>query len=261
MKFFFFASAFVVSGSLLLSGCSSQKELNSSGELTNDAEIHSRKSKIKPLIAIDGHAGSGKSTLVEKLADRFNLAYLDAGLLYRYAAHRDLTPEDMEKLTVVEVIDGLKKIPPEILQSEQVGTKAAVIAKRPETRKSILRLEREFIGSTGSTQYRGTIMAGRDIATVVAPDAACKLFVTADLKKRAARRLSLQKKKNPNATFEEVYSSMKERDYQDENRKESPLICDSRYTVIDTSNKSAEESFEEVSAIVADVLSKYSDEG
>ncbi|MDR1375849.1 MAG: (d)CMP kinase [Holosporaceae bacterium] len=256
MKFIFTASAIVISCGLLVTGCSSSKKPESSNQAMEIIETRSRQDKMKSVIAIDGHAGSGKGTLAEKLAKRYGFAHFDTGILYRYVAYKGLSPIEVEKLSLDDIFNDLKEIPQEILRSDQVGAKTAEMAKLPEIRRYILRLQRDFIASPG--KYAGTVMEGRDIGSVVVPDAVCKLFVTARLDVRARRRLAFLKQKNPNVTYEEVYENMKKRDFQDENRKESPLVCNSSYSIIDTSDETVDESFDKASKIVAKNLYQYS---
>jgi cytidylate kinase len=192
----------------------------------------------KPVIAIDGPAGSGKGTIARLLADRLGFAYLDTGLLYRALACLG-----EEKWESAQVLDLIKNTSENVLRSEKISNKASAVAKLPEVRKMLLQLQRDFATDPGE-KYRGSILDGRDIATVVVPDANCKMFITADLAVRATRRLEFLKLSNPDLTHEEVFQNLAIRDEQDKSREIAPLVFNDSYDIlIDTSKDSIEESF------------------
>ncbi|MDR2766216.1 MAG: (d)CMP kinase [Holosporaceae bacterium] len=208
---------------------------------------------MKPVVAIDGHACSGKGTLAKRLAKRFNLAYLDTGMLYRFIAIRKLGPAEIEKLSLEEAQRGLQKISAKDIRSDDVGAKASLIAKLPEVRMAMLQLQRGFMASPGE-KYVGSILDGRDIGTVVALNATCKIFVTARLEVRAKRRFRWMRRYNPAITYDDVYENMRKRDLQDQSRDVAPLLCNASYSLIDTSDETVNQSLERIAGIVAAAL-------
>jgi cytidylate kinase len=193
----------------------------------------------KPVIAMDGPAGSGKGTVARLLANRLGFAYLDTGLLYRALAY--LGEERWESVQILEFINNT---PENVFRSEEVGHKASAFAKLPEIREMLLQLQRDFAANPPGEKYEGAVLDGRDIATVVVPDASCKIFITADLAVRAARRFEFLKQFNSNLTYEEVFQNLAIRDEQDKSREIAPLVFNDSYNIlIDTSRDSIEESF------------------
>ena len=191
---------------------------------------------MKPVVAIDGPAGSGKGTLARMIASHFSFVYLDTGLLYRTVAFLNAPLTELKDIR--KLLDITAKLTEEQLRSPENSARASDIAKNPEVRDIMTHLQRDFIQLYNE---KGVVLDGRDIGTVVVPDACCKLFVTADLKERAKRRFA--DLKNENTTFDEVYNNMKLRDAQDKSRKIAPLTCDKTYIVIDTTGQSVQESF------------------
>jgi cytidylate kinase len=236
MRFVYIKCAAIVFVCLFLHGCFAPTTMKSCNELEKTTGAKAPLAKGKPVIAIDGPVHSGKDTLAKKLAKHLGYAYISTGSIYRIIGLEGLTPKDIDKMSMRDVMERVKKIPYETLQCDTTGLKASEVAKRADIRASVLRLIREFMADPGD-EYGGSVMDGRDIGTVVAPDAVCKLFVTARLDVRAKRGIML----NPNKTYEEVKKMVQDRDHNDQTRKEAPLICDERYEIIDTSNTSEEE--------------------
>ncbi len=216
---------------------------------------------MRPVVAIDGPAGSGKGTLARMIASHFNFIYLDTGLLYRTVAFLNVSLEKIKNMSAREILNVMSELTDEQLRSDENSARASDIAKMPEIRDVMTRLQRDFISIH---KDKGIVLDGRDIGTVVVPDACCKLFITADLEERAKRRFEdlkdkndLQEKtgknlgnmkakngkKDQNISFDEVYNNLKLRDTQDKSRKIAPLTCDETYLVIDTTRQSVEESF------------------
>lgn len=204
---------------------------------------------MKRVVAIDGPAGSGKGTLARKLASHFNFMYLDTGKLYRAVAYLNKPINEILELTAQEIFDVITNVPDSDFRTAEIGQRASTIAKNSEIRSKMTKIQRDFAELQSD---RGIILDGRDIGTVVFPDAMCKLFITADLKIRAERRLHDLRKNSQDITYDEVYRQLSERDYQDMNREIAPLKYDESYTLIDTTSKTEEESFQEcVDAIKA----------
>ena len=210
---------------------------------------------MSPVVAIDGPAGSGKGTLARMIASHFNFVYLDTGLLYRTIAFLNTPLTEIKDMDIKEILNVMSKLTSEQLRSHEISVRASDIAKTPEIRDIMTGLQRDFIDIY---RKKGVVLDGRDIGTVVVPDACCKLFITADLKERARRRFEDLKgkskeslgnlknqngQKDQNISFNEVYNNLKLRDTQDKSRKIAPLTCDETYLVIDTTRQSVEESF------------------
>ncbi len=194
------------------------------------------------IITIDGPSGAGKGTVAKYLAERFNLKKLDTGLLYRALAQRiihhyesldfenhDLIIELAQKITIEDVnLPGLR--------TEEVASLASQIATIPEVREILGKLQRQFAYSSPSP-YQGVILDGRDIGTVICPDASCKIYLTARDEIRVERRhLQLN-----SAAAEKVKDFMKVRDQRDQSRSVAPLAAAPDAYIIDTSDLTIEQ--------------------
>ncbi|MDR0968116.1 MAG: cytidylate kinase [Holosporaceae bacterium] len=199
----------------------------------------------KPVVAIDGPAGSGKGTIARLLADRLGFAYLDTGILYRAVAYINVGDRNLSTLSISDLLS----IPESDLRTDEISAKASEIAKLPNIREILTKLQREFVANPGEGS-EGSVLDGRDIATVVVPGADYKIFVTADLEVRAKRRFDALKQANPQITYDEIYQSLAARDEQDRTRKIAPLVFTDDYVLIDTTNDSIEESLEKVARVV-----------
>ena len=187
------------------------------------------------IIAVDGLAASGKGTIAKKLANELQLKYLDTGKLYRFLASRSLelgidADNLAQILNLAEEIDIPSLENQSSMQNESVAEMASKIAAIKEVRLRLLKIQRDFAA-------QGAVLDGRDIGTVVLPDANYKLFITANLQVRAARRLKqLQEMRKTSATLKEVKESLLKRDQRDLNRTVAPLTIASDAMHIDTSN-------------------------
>ena len=193
-------------------------------------------------IAIDGPAAAGKGTVSKAVAAHFGFAHLDTGLLYRavgakmldgvepVAAARGLVPEDLEG---------------EGLRSPEVAQAASKVAVMGEVRAALVDFQRAFARRAG-----GAVLDGRDIGTVICPDAEAKLYVTASAEVRAERRYLELVGKGHSVSREEVLADVKERDARDMERAEAPLKPAGDAVVIDTSALSIEEAVAEAIAAV-----------
>ncbi|MBT5822182.1 MAG: (d)CMP kinase [Rhodobacteraceae bacterium] len=183
-------------------------------------------------VAIDGPAAAGKGTLSKAVAAHFGFAHLDTGLLYRAVAAKTLLGvepiEAAQRLTAHDLDDTDLRTP----EVAQAASKVAVI---PEVRAALVDFQRAFAARAG-----GAVLDGRDIGTVIYPDAAVKLFVTASAEVRAERRyLELSAKGDP-STRGQVLADVQARDERDMNRAEAPLKPASDAILIDTSELSIE---------------------
>jgi len=196
----------------------------------------------KPVIAIDGTAGSGKGTLAKKIAKVLNFDHLDTGLLYRILAYEFLKlNKDLKMLKEVNInlnifIDK-KKIKLMNLRSEEITKISSEIAKLKFVRQKLISLQRKFANNPPSGI--GSVIDGRDITSVITPNAEVKFYIDADVKIRAERRLS--QLDLPVSSYSEILKDLIQRDFQDKKRKISPLIKTTDSQLIDTSKISESE--------------------
>ena len=217
--------------------------------------------RTKPfIVAIDGPAASGKGTLARRLAERFGLAHLDTGKLYRAAAFLVLEaggdPADAKA-----AIAAARRVAPAMLSDprllgEPVAQASSVVAAIPEVRTALLELQREFAAHPPPPS-RGAVLDGRDIGTAVCPEASVKLFVTASPEARAARRLRELRGRGAAAIYGDVLQDMKERDARDSRRRVAPLAAAPDAVIIDTTRLDADQVLEQASDIIARALAAH----
>jgi cytidylate kinase len=185
------------------------------------------------IIAIDGPAASGKGTLAKRVADYFGYPCLDTGLLYRAVA-RDVAAAggDLEDEGAAAAAAGnlvVASLDDPALRLPGVGDKASIVAKFPRVRSALLAFQREF-----AKRPPGAVLDGRDIGTVVCPEADAKLFITASLPVRARRRLKELQERGIEAIEDRVLQEMQARDIRDSRRSVAPLEPAADAFVIDT---------------------------
>ena len=201
----------------------------------------------KLLIAIDGPSASGKGTVAKKLSQHFSLPYLNTGALYRATALRLLQKQisitDFEK-NISELTKDIDKddLENEELFSEKIGEISSIIAKNSKLRLALFYLQRNFIDNS-IAKYNGAILDGRDIASVIMPEANYKFFITAKVEVRAERRFKQLTAKNNIVFYDQILMQLKARDDNDKNRKDSPLTIDRNAIIIDNENLDAEETY------------------
>ena len=222
---------------------------------------------MKPLIiAIDGPSGAGKSTLGRMLALALNLLYIDTGSMYRAVALAVLessvnATDDIAVGSLASRVDiDLEGDPDSLkvtlggvdvteqIRSEEVTHMSSVISTIPEVRRAMVARQREL-------GQRGAILNGRDIGTVVFPNADVKFFLTAEPEQRAQRRLAEEREVDPNIGFAETLADMTERDRRDSTRADSPLKIADDAVVIDSTWISIQEAFDRMMSVVREKTS------
>ena len=192
-------------------------------------------------IAIDGPAAAGKGTLARAVAAHFGFDYLDTGLIYR-AVGRNVQREGGDPADPVLAEAAARALAPSDLEAndlrgDDAAQAASKVAAIPAVRAQLLEFQRNFARQPPGG--KGAVLDGRDIGTVVCPDAPVKLFVTASIEKRAERRLKELRAKGLDAMEDAVLADMRERDERDRNRSVAPLVPASDAHVLDSSDLDA----------------------
>jgi len=204
------------------------------------------------IIAIDGPSASGKGTLARRLAAALDLACLDTGLLYRAVGAKLLArgqkPEDPAAAEQAAADLALEDLSRADLRSEAVGEAASEVAALPGVRAQLLAFQRRFAAQPPDDKA-GAVLDGRDIATVVCPEADVKVFLTANLETRAARRSKELQERGEEAIYPRVLQEMQDRDARDSGRAAAPLRPADDAIVIDTTEIDSDAVFEAVLAI------------
>jgi CMP/dCMP kinase len=207
------------------------------------------------VIAIDGPAAAGKGTLSRQIAEQYGFHHLDTGLTYRATAKALLDaglPLDdeavAEKMAREVELAGLDR---DILSSHAIGEAASKIAVMPSVRRALVEAQRAF-----SKRGPGTVLDGRDIGTVVCPDAPVKLYVTASADVRAKRRFDEIVEKGEAADLGKIFADVKKRDERDMGRADSPLKPAGDAHLLDTSEMSIEAAFQAAKSIIDAALKK-----
>ena len=208
------------------------------------------------VIAIDGPAASGKGTLSRRLAETLGLAHLDTGLTYRAVGHALLTrnlPLDDEATAakVAGEID-LAALDRETLAQHHVGEAASRVAVMSAVREALVGAQRRF----ARTSRPGAVLDGRDIGTVVWPDAPLKLYVTASAEERARRRHAETRAKGDGTDYETVLADIRRRDARDSEREDSPLRPAADAHLLDTTRLTIEEAFREALALAVPLMER-----
>ncbi len=227
----------------------------------------------KITIAIDGHSSTGKSTVARRLAKELEYIYVDTGAMYRAvtlymmrkvfvsdsnfneeAILRHLPFVDLEfrfneKTGNADIYLEKENVEEEIRYME-VSKHVSRVSAIPQVRKKLVKQQKEM------GKEKGVVMDGRDIGTVVFPDAELKIFMTASTEKRAQRRYDELKAKGEDVDFAEVEKNVKDRDYMDSTREDSPLIKADDAIEFDNSNLGLEEQFEKILKIAKDKIAE-----
>ena len=217
--------------------------------------------KSNLIIAIDGPSGAGKSTLGRMLASALDLLYIDTGSMYRAVAlavmESDTNPRDDTAVGMLarQVDIDLEGDPDDLhvtldgrdvtgeIRTEAVTEMSSIVSTIPEVRRAMVERQREM-------GKRGAVLNGRDIGTVVYPDADIKFFLTARPEERAERRFIEEREQDPSVDFAETFADMTERDRRDSTRADSPLKVAEDAILVDSTGLSIQQVFEQMMAAV-----------
>ena len=209
------------------------------------------------MIAIDGPAASGKGTLSRRLAEALGFAHLDTGLTFRAVAQALLArgaPLDDEAAAAAVARDlDLSALDREALSRHHVGEAASRVAVMPAVREALLEAQRRFAARAGES-HGGAVLDGRDIGTVVCPDAPLKLYVTASAEERARRRWNETALRGSDETFESILADIRRRDERDAGRDAAPLRPAADAHLLDTTRLTIEEAFREALALARPLM-------
>lgn len=207
------------------------------------------------VIAIDGPAASGKGTLARKLAAHYGLPWMDTGLLYRAVAHGVLAQgarlDDEAAAAAVA-----RNLPADFadnpaLRTGEAGAAASKVAAFPAVRAALFDVQRAF-----AAQPQGAVLDGRDIGTVICPDAQVKMFVTASPEARADRRFRELVERDASASYDRILADIRKRDADDAARAVAPLRAAADATVLDTTELNVEAAFAAALALVERIASQ-----
>lgn len=207
---------------------------------------------MKPVIAIDGPAGAGKSTVSKLIAKELGLSYLDTGAMYRCLAFKaleaGLTVQDGDKaaelMSGIHITFGVGEPQPVYInggdvtaqiRTPEIGEAASALSQFTPVRQRMVKLQQELVAGGG------VILEGRDVTTVVAPNATLKIYLTASLEERAKRRQREFIEKGLEAGFQDVRNQIEQRDHRDINRDDSPLKVAEDAIVVESADRSPEE--------------------
>ena len=219
------------------------------------------------IIAIDGHSGCGKSTTSRLLAKNLNFKYLDSGAMYRavtlYFVNKGTSQNDTKKIKdeLNNIIIDFKYVEDNQhiflndqdveneIRSDEISNQVSLFSSNSSIRKFLVNKQKTF------GINKNIVVEGRDITTVVFPDAEIKVFMTADIQVRAKRRFNEMKSKNPDITYSDVIKNLEDRDIQDSTRKDSPLMVADDAFILDTSDL---EINDQVDKIINFISNKFS---
>lgn len=214
-------------------------------------------------VAIDGPAGAGKSSIARKTAKEIGFIYVDTGALYRaiglHMLNHGITPEKKQEvlaeLTHVNISlafqDGEQRVllcgndVTDLIRTPEVSRASSQVSAIPEVRSFLLELQKNL------AKKHNVIMDGRDIGTVVLPDAQVKVFLTASPQERARRRMQEISEKGQTADFRTILEAIEERDYRDEHRQIAPLVPAKDAVLLDTTDMTMQEAVDRLKELIA----------
>ena len=201
------------------------------------------------IIAIDGPAASGKGTIAKRLAAHYGLRHLDTGLLYRAVA-RTVLDAGRDPADTAAAIEAARTLDPTrfdeaVLKGPGVGEAASLVSAIPEVRAALIDFQRSFAGGRP-----GAVLDGRDIGTVICPDAEAKIFVTATPEVRAERRAKEYRNAGKDIPLADVLADIRQRDERDSNRSAAPLRQADDAVLLDTTHLNVEAAVAAAIAIV-----------
>ena len=205
------------------------------------------------IIAIDGHSASGKGTIAKRIAAWFGIPHMDTGRLYRAvgvaALKADTDFEDAQALARIAISLDLNDFDDKELRSAEAAQAASKVARVPEVRQALFELQRAF-----ATQAKGAVLDGRDIGTVIAPDADAKLWVTASLKERARRRHKELEQEGRDISLAQVEEELAARDERDAARRDAPATKAEDAVLIDTTDLTIDAAVDQARAVIEAAL-------
>ncbi len=214
---------------------------------------------IPCVIALDGPAASGKGTISRLIADAYGFAHLDTGMLYRGVAWRILSvggdPGDDELAAQNARSFSLEGINEGDIRTKEVGAAASVVAANPDVRAALLEFQRLFASNPPGGE-KGAVLDGRDIGTVVCPDACVKFFVTASPEIRAHRRWRELVKVQPTLKERAVYEDLVQRDARDAARPDAPMRAAEDAELLDTTDLTIEAAFAAARRVIDGVFQR-----
>lgn len=217
-------------------------------------------------IAIDGPAGAGKSTISKKVSNNIGFVYIDTGALYRaigyYAVSNEIDPKDSKRVSEflkginisLDFIDGKQCVlidgidVSDKIRTPEISMAASNVSAIPKVREFLLDLQKNI------ALKNNVVMDGRDIGTVVLPNADIKIFLTASIEERAKRRYNDLIKKDRNIKFQDVLNDVKQRDYNDSSRAIAPLKPADDAIIVDTTGESLEQSVERLLSLIKEKI-------
>ncbi|MCR9079282.1 MAG: (d)CMP kinase [Hyphomonadaceae bacterium] len=207
------------------------------------------------IIAIDGTLASGKGTIARRLARWYGLAHMDTGRLYRAtgvaALNKGVDFDNPDALADVALRLDLNDYDEDQLRTAEAGQAASKVAAIPTVRAALLELQRAF-----AHQAKGAILDGRDIGTVVCPDADVKLWIDASVEVRATRRWKELTEKGETLLLDEMIAQLKERDERDRNRADAPMVAAADSVLIDTTHLTIDAAVDKARAAVEAVIAQ-----
>ena len=221
------------------------------------------------IIAIDGHSGCGKSTTSRLLAKNLNFKYLDSGAMYRavtlYFVNKGVSQNDIKKIKdeLNNIIIDFKYVEDNQhiflndqdveneIRSDEISNQVSLFSSNSSIRKFLVNKQKTF------GINKNIVVEGRDITTVVFPDAEIKVFMTADIQVRAKRRFNEMKSKNPDITYSDVIKNLEDRDIQDSTRKDSPLMVADDAFILDTSDLEINDQVDKIINFISNKFSQF----